>query len=103
MGIEGIGAAASGFARDATASGGPRAGAGSDGSPFRDMFARLIDDANESGERSDQLVRQLASGQPTDLHDVMAALTEAEMSFRMVVEVRNKLIEAYQEIQRMPM
>jgi flagellar hook-basal body complex protein FliE len=62
----------------------------------------MIENASGAEAKSDQLVEALAKGEPTDVHSVMVAMTEAELAFRTVVEVRNRLIEAYQEIQRMP-
>ena len=44
---------------------------------------------------------QLAAGEPVELHDVMIAMEEADLSLRLALQVRNKLVEAYQEIQRM--
>lgn len=78
------------------------AAATSGGVGFGDLFAKLVNNANGTQAHSDQLVESLAKGEPTDVHQVMVALTEAELAFRTVLEVRNRLIEAYQEVQRMP-
>lgn len=72
------------------------------GGSFGDMFSKLIENASGAESKSDDLVKALAKGEPTDVHSVMVALTEAELAFRTVLEVRNRLVEAYQEIQRMP-
>lgn len=69
---------------------------------FADLIERIAEEANRAQLRSDRVAEALASGQPTDLHEVMIALSEADISFRMLVEVRNRIVEAYQEIQRMP-
>jgi flagellar hook-basal body complex protein FliE len=47
------------------------------------------------------MVKSLAQGEITDVHEVMLAMTRADLSFRMMLEVRNKLLEAYQEVMRM--
>jgi len=47
------------------------------------------------------LLQKLATGQVDNLHQVMIALDEAKMSFQMLVQVRNKLLEAYQDVIRM--
>jgi flagellar hook-basal body complex protein FliE len=51
--------------------------------------------------QADQAITQLASGGPTSLHDTMLALDQADLSFRLMMQVRNKIVEAYQEVLRM--
>ena len=46
---------------------------------------------------------QFATGQATDLHDVMIKTEQANLTFQLGVQVRNKLVDAYQEIMRMQM
>ena len=74
---------------------------GSDGNAFGELLGDMIKDANDANVRSNELVQSLARGEPTDVHTVMIAMDKADQSFRLIVEVRNKLVEAYQEIQRM--
>jgi flagellar hook-basal body complex protein FliE len=50
---------------------------------------------------ADQAITQLASGGPASLHDTMLALDQADLSFRLMMQVRNKIVEAYQEVLRM--
>lgn len=68
-------------------------------------FARLIDQALEQisapGRAAERAVNDLAMGETDNLHQVMLAVAQADLAFRLALEVRNKLIEAYQEIQRM--
>ena len=80
----------------------PTASEGAGDASFGDVLKQLVEDANAKHSESDQLVESLAKGEPTDVHQVMMAMTEADLSFRMLLEVRNKLVDAYQEIQRMP-
>ena len=99
MSIQGIGGATTGLDRLSSGlSGGQSGKAGG----FEKIFTELVQEANQTSGRSDQLVEQLARGEPTDIHSVMVAMSEADLSFRMLVEVRNRLVDAYQEIQRMP-
>lgn len=62
---------------------------------------------NEIGEVSSQITaaeeaaQSLASGDAENLHQVMIALDKAQLSMNMVVEVRNRLLEGYQEVMRM--
>ena len=44
---------------------------------------------------------KVASGEPVELHDVMLAQERASLGFELAVQVRNKLVEAYQDIMRM--
>jgi len=52
-------------------------------------------------KNADQTVRALASGQEIATHDVMISLEEARMQMMLVSEIRNRVIEAYQELSRM--
>jgi len=61
---------------------------------FIDQVDGQIRDANTQAEG-------FAVGRPQDLHEIMIATEKADLSFRLLVQVRNKLIEAYQEIMRM--
>lgn len=99
MSVQAIGGAIS---HNSSLLGGGGSAASSAGAGFNDLLSGLISEANVTAGHSDQLVEQMAKGEPTDIHSVMVAMTEADLSFRMLVEVRNKLIDAYQEIQRMP-
>lgn len=52
-------------------------------------------------QAADTAVRDLATGQAQDLHTVALAVAQADLSFRLILELRNRLSEAYQEIMRM--
>lgn len=68
-------------------------------------FAGLLNDAlqklNESELKAADRARDLLTGEIQDLHQVTIALEEARLTMQLAVEVRNKVIEAYQEISRM--
>jgi len=70
-------------------------------SDFASWLAKEIGSVNDKITGSDQLLQKLATGQVDNLHQVMIALDEAKMSFQMLVQVRNKLLEAYQDVIRM--
>ena len=99
MSIQGIGGSTTGFEQLGAGLSGQKAG---DSGSFGKIFQELVNEAKQTSAQSEQLVEQLARGEPTDIHSVMIAMSEADLSFRMLVEVRNRLIDAYQEIQRMP-
>jgi flagellar hook-basal body complex protein FliE len=73
--------------------------------PARASFARTLENAlSEVGrlqERRDGMVEDMVAGAPTEVHDVMVAAEEAQLAFELMLEIRNKLLEAYQEIMRM--
>lgn len=50
---------------------------------------------------ANQAAEQLITGQTQDVHQTMVALQKAEVSFQLMMQVRNKLVAAYEEIQRM--
>ena len=83
-------------------SAGTGAGASAARGSFQDILGGLVESSEASQGEASRLVESLAKGEPQDLHRVMTALNEADLSFRLVLEVRNKLVEAWQEIKRMP-
>ena len=48
------------------------------------------------------MAQALATGEPIALHDVMTSMGKSEVAFNLLLEVRNKLVNAYQEIMNMP-
>jgi flagellar hook-basal body complex protein FliE len=85
----------------------PEVGAQAPGkaAPSRGSFGQLVDKALSETEHlqdtADGMVKSLAQGEITDVHQVMLAMNRADLSFRMMLEVRNKLLDAYQEVMRM--
>ena len=78
----------------------PGAGAGS-GASFGQLVEKAVSETERLQDTADGMVKSLAQGEITDVHEVMLAMTRADLSFRMMLEVRNKLLEAYQEVMRM--
>lgn len=70
--------------------------------PFVDILEGQLMEANEQQLLSDGDMRRLATGDVNDISDVVLSVTQGELALRMVVEVRNKLVEAYQTLSRMP-
>ena len=68
-------------------------------------FSNLLGDAlgrlQDLEGKADSLSIQLATGQPVDLHEAVIASEEANLGFQFAMQVRNKVVEAYQEIMRM--
>ena len=70
---------------------------------FGNVVERFIEDTNSQQLHADQAVQRLATGQSDSIPETMLALTRADLSLRVFMEVRNKVIEAYQEVMRMQM
>ncbi len=81
----------------------PRPGRGAAGGP---SFGEALEDALRTVDgdmtRADRKAVQWISGEGGDLHDVLLEMQQADLSFRTMLQVRNKLLEAYKEIMRMP-
>ena len=70
---------------------------------FGDVMSQAIGKVSESQANADNAVKQFMSGEQTEIHSVMLAMEQARLSMLMAVEVRNKVVEAYQEVSRMPL
>jgi len=71
------------------------------GGSFKELFDKAINSLNASQLNADANVQKFLTGEVQDLHTVMIAMEEARLSMQLAVEVRNKLVEAYQELSRM--
>lgn len=68
--------------------------------PFEDFLSESIVEVNKLQKDSDKLIERLATGDVDDISEVVMASSRAEVAMRMMMEVRNKLLEAYQQISR---
>jgi flagellar hook-basal body complex protein FliE len=68
---------------------------------FGDILTNLVAQTNEQQHNADQAIRQLQTGGEKNLHEAMIAMEKADISLRYTIQVRNKAIEAYQEVMRM--
>jgi flagellar hook-basal body complex protein FliE len=71
--------------------------------PFSQVISKFVNEANEQQLHSEGVVRDFAAGKTDSVHDVVLSVAKADLSFRLVLEIRNRLIESYQEIMRMQM
>ncbi len=69
--------------------------------PFSGVIDRLLASVNGEQVRADRAVEDLALGRTDNLHGVMLAVARADLSFRLALEIRNRLTEALQEVMRM--
>lgn len=65
------------------------------------FFSELVSKVNDIQVQSDKSIQNLASGESKNLHEVMIAVEKASISFQFMSQVRNKALDAYQEIMRM--
>jgi flagellar hook-basal body complex protein FliE len=75
--------------------------AGEESKSFSDMLSNSIQDINKLQQNANQQVEKLARGEIKDVHQVMVAAQEASLTFSMMMQIRNKIVEAYQEISKM--
>lgn len=68
---------------------------------FSTMLGRMVSEVNSQQSVATQSVNALQAGQKVPLHQAVIAMEEANVSFQLMVEVRNRLLESYQEIMRM--
>ena len=72
-----------------------------DEASFSNLLGNMINDVNAKQVAETEAVNGLVAGQNVPLHQAMIAMEEASVSFQLMVEVRNKLLESYQELMRM--
>lgn len=75
---------------------GPKPAAG-----FADMLGKALEQLQTVSDTANQKVNALATGQDVELHDVMLALEAESLAISLATQVRNKAVEAYQEVFRM--
>ncbi|MGO8705149.1 MAG: flagellar hook-basal body complex protein FliE [Candidatus Brocadiia bacterium] len=69
---------------------------------FGQLVGNLVQDVNQSQNQAADAVAQLAAGKTDNVHQVMIALGKAEISFNYMLEVRNRLLDAYKQVMQMP-
>jgi flagellar hook-basal body complex protein FliE len=67
---------------------------------FKNVMSTYLADVNTLQHDADAQIQRLVAGETENLHEVMMAVDEAETSFSLMMEIRNKLVGAYQEILR---
>ena len=69
---------------------------------FENTLKKFINDVNSLQNQASEATEKLATGEITDVHQVMIAVEEASIAMEFMLEIRNKIVEAYQEVMRMP-
>jgi flagellar hook-basal body complex protein FliE len=69
---------------------------------FEQVLFKSINKVNGLQVEADQQIEALSKGEQKDIHRTMISMEKAAISFELMMQVRNKIIEAYDEIRRMP-
>ncbi|MFA0758405.1 MAG: hypothetical protein PVTTEEND_001778 [Candidatus Fervidibacter sp.] len=70
---------------------------------FAESLRGLLQEVEANDERLTELKGRLLVGEPVELHELLLAAEKAHLSFQLLLSVRNRLLEAYQELTRMPL
>ncbi len=68
---------------------------------FKDVLLDSLDQVNRLQQEASQGVEKLATGQTANVAEVFTAVRKADVAFSLLMEMRNKLIDAYQEVRQM--
>jgi flagellar hook-basal body complex protein FliE len=68
---------------------------------FGDVLKQAVTEINQLQNNADKAITSVQLGQSGNIHEAMIALEKADISFRAMMQVRNKILEAYQEVMRM--
>jgi flagellar hook-basal body complex protein FliE len=69
---------------------------------FADLFSNLINSVDDLQKESARLQEAFLSGEPVELHQVMIKAEEAGLAMELLLEIRNRIVNAYNELLRMP-
>ena len=70
---------------------------------FEDTLNGFINNVNDLQNSANTAMDKMASGQPADVNEVMVAMEKAKVSFDMLLQIRNKMLDAYKQIMQMQM
>jgi flagellar hook-basal body complex protein FliE len=70
-------------------------------SDFASLLGRMVREVSAKQNQASDALTAIQSGQPVPLHQAVISMEEANLSFQLMLEVRNKLLDSYQEIMRM--
>jgi flagellar hook-basal body complex protein FliE len=101
MTIESINALAPFSLNSIEVSSGIQASESSKGANFEDQMSQYVKDVNEQINAADVNLREYAVGENTNIHEILLSVEKAKLSFELGLQVRNRLLEGYQEIMRM--
>lgn len=71
------------------------------GTGFKETISNFVNEVNDLQIKAGESIENFASGKAENVHEVMIAMAKAEVSFKFMMETRNKLVDAYKEIMKM--
>jgi flagellar hook-basal body complex protein FliE len=71
-------------------------------SNFTEIFSNMVQSVDNLQKESSQVQAAMMAGEPVELHQVMIKAEEAGIAMDLLLQVRNKLVDAYNELMRMP-
>jgi flagellar hook-basal body complex protein FliE len=71
------------------------------GANFSDLLQGTIEQVNAAQKDADAAIKNLVAGRTKNIHETMLTLERADMSLKLMMQVRNKILEAYREVMRM--
>lgn len=80
----------------------PREGDGADGPSFGDTLEKAIDKVDGAQKEAEGQIEAFVAGEQENLHEVMISMNQAKLHFQLMTETRNRMLEGYQELMRMP-
>ncbi|AEA34164.1 flagellar hook-basal body complex protein FliE [Hippea maritima] len=72
-----------------------------EGDSFADILKKSLDEVNKLQNKADESIKDIASGKMENIQDAVMAIEKADVSLKLLTEIRNKAIEAYKEVMRM--
>jgi flagellar hook-basal body complex protein FliE len=69
---------------------------------FSKVMGEMVAQVNANQQSADKAIQSLATGEAKGLHEVMIAVEKSSVSFQFLAQVKTKVVEAYQEVMRMP-
>ena len=71
-----------------------------EGASFANTLTASLDKVNDLQKEADKAIEDFAVGKTRNIHETMIAVNKADLAFRLTMQVRNKIVEAYQEVMR---
>ena len=96
-GMSGVTSGAAGVLTAATAG----ASGATGGAPFAGMFRSMVEQTSALDQKASDAVTGLLNGQGVEIHDAMITTQKADMAFELALQVRNKVVGAYQQMMAM--
>ncbi|MBI2712123.1 MAG: flagellar hook-basal body complex protein FliE [Bdellovibrio sp.] len=88
-------------AQDPDLKGSPAVLGADQGKSFSDILRNSVEKVNEMQAQADTAIKELVAGRSKNIHETMLTIERADTSLKLMMQVRNKILDAYREIMRM--